>query len=116
MLEHNEILARVDNYYTDKVKAHGPIHSGVDWNSAESQHLRFEQLLKLVDNTQPFSLNDYGCGYGALARYMIERGYEVTYRGFDISQEMINQASTLLVDASNCSFFRNPSELSLADY
>lgn len=43
----------------------------------------------------PFSLNDFGCGYGALASYLAQRGAEVDYRGFDVSERMIEQARGL---------------------
>jgi hypothetical protein len=39
---------------------------GVDWTCVPTQQMRFVQLLKLCDFTSPFSLNDLGCGYGAL--------------------------------------------------
>lgn len=116
MADHRDILENVDKYYTDKIKTYGTIHNGVDWNSAESQQLRFDQLLKLVDKNQVFSINDYGCGYGAMARYMMDQGYQFTYHGLDISQEMIARASELFVDASNCSFLTDPLQLVSADY
>jgi hypothetical protein len=35
--------------------------------------MRFVQLLKLRDFMSPFSLNDLGCGYGALRRPEISK-------------------------------------------
>ncbi len=83
------LVGPVERYYSDKVEEHGPSPSGVDWNSAESQEVRFEQLLKLHPCDGPFSLNDYGCGYGALAGWLAERYDEFTYRGFDVSESML---------------------------
>lgn len=106
------ILKSTEQYYSDKIKAHGATAKGVDWNSPESQALRFEQLLNVCDRTTPFSINDYGCGYGALAEYLVEHGYTFEYRGFDISEEMIARARAL----RPYPFFSDRSLLTLADY
>lgn len=87
-----DFLKAVEQYYTGKLREHGATHQGADWNSAASQTLRFEQLLKLCDLRQPFSINDYGCGYGALIDYMQSLGLPFRYRGFDISIAMVEEA------------------------
>ncbi len=110
------ILANVAKYYSDKVITHGAIAQGVDWNSAESQTLRFEQLLKICDTSSALSINDYGCGYGALIEYMQARGFAFQYRGFDISEEMIAHAERLHHKMDRCEFFAAPTRLTLADY
>ena len=103
-------------YYTEKVRTYGPTARGVDWNSPESQVLRFEQILKVCDVDATFSINDYGCGYGALLDYLVERGYSFQYRGFDVSEQMITEAEKLHEGSSNCEFFRDESHLTVADY
>lgn len=62
-----EIHKEVANYYTRKIETFGETPRGVDWNSKESQELRFLQLCKIITNRAGFSLNDLGCGYGALS-------------------------------------------------
>lgn len=87
------MLNKVSDYYTQKIKAHGTTARGVDWNSSESQHLRFDQLLELIpDDTDKFSLLDYGCGYGALLEYIQNSFSHFEYTGLDISQEMLESA------------------------
>jgi SAM-dependent methyltransferase len=86
------LLANVDRYYTGKVEEHGPTPRGVDWNGEASQELRFAQLLELCRGERVFSLNDYGCGYGALVGYLARVGLEADYRGFDISTAMVDHA------------------------
>ncbi|MGB1288233.1 MAG: methyltransferase domain-containing protein, partial [Aggregatilineales bacterium] len=94
------ILAQVNAYYSEKVKAHGATASGVDWNSNDSQELRFRELLRLhPDKSQKFSLLDYGCGYGAMATYMKDQGYDFDFYGYDISAEMIAAAQQAHPDA-----------------
>lgn len=86
------IHRRVADYYGKKILTEGPTARGVDWNSTESQQLRFTQLLRVCDSSKPFSINDIGCGYGALLDYLTEHGIEADYRGYDLSAEMIETA------------------------
>jgi SAM-dependent methyltransferase len=88
----DRLLGPVERYYTQKLEEHGSVARGVDWNSDESQELRFSQLLQVTSPARGFSLNDYGCGYGALALYLARHGYDVDYRGFDISPKMRDAA------------------------
>ncbi|MGN8544218.1 class I SAM-dependent methyltransferase [Bradyrhizobium sp. 13971] len=66
----------------------------VDWSCQATQDLRFVQLLKLCDFSAPFSLNDIGCGYGALCAYLARRHpqAEIDYLGIDLSRAMISRA------------------------
>jgi SAM-dependent methyltransferase len=111
-----DILDNVERYYTQKVMAHGATPGGVDWNSSESQTLRFEQLLKVCDSGAPLSINDYGCGYGALVDHMVARAYVFQYRGFDVSPTMIARAFDEHRGQPHCEFFSQDSELHPADY
>jgi SAM-dependent methyltransferase len=110
------ILDRVARYYGDKVRAHGPTAAGADWKSDEQQALRFDQLLKVRDREPPYSLNDYGCGYGALVDTLVTQGLACDYRGFDICPEMIAEARRLYADAPQCRFFDDEQLLPPADY
>jgi SAM-dependent methyltransferase len=108
------MLAAVERYYSGKLELHGPTPAGVDWNSAGSQALRFDQLLKLCDPATPFSLNDYGCGYGALLTELRRRGWPVEYRGFDLSPLMVEEARRQ--HGGNGLFTAREEELAPADY
>ena len=56
--------------------------------------MRFVQLLKLCDFSAPLSLNDIGCGYGALCAFLAMRHAEsrVDYLGVDLSRAMVSRA------------------------
>jgi SAM-dependent methyltransferase len=110
------IISSVEQYYTGKLREHGPSPQGVDWNSAESQHLRFEQLLRVCPSAGPFSLLDYGCGYGALLDHLGGRAAEVDYRGFDISDEMVSAARELHGEGPNRRFSADRSAFGQSDY
>jgi len=112
----DSILGRVGAYYGAKVTAHGPTAPGVDWKSEESQLLRFRQLLALCDRDRPISINDYGCGYGALYDYLVAQGYDATYRGFDIAEEMIRCAHETHPAAERATFVSDAAALVPADY
>lgn len=116
-MPHDEILNSVSTYYTGKLETHGTTHRGVDWNSTESQELRFAQLLTLhADPTQPFSINDYGCGYGAMVDYMARTGLNFTYTGYDISTAMVEAARKRCSEQTNTAFTDQLSRLPQADY
>jgi SAM-dependent methyltransferase len=110
------VLEAVRRYYSEKIVEHGPTAKGVDWRDEASQELRFDQLLKVVDLERPFALNDYGCGYGALATYLEELGADFRYTGFDISEEQLAQARELLAGSDRCRFVATEAELEPADY
>jgi SAM-dependent methyltransferase len=107
---------KVGRYYSEKIEMYGPTARGVDWNSSESQVLRFEQLMKICEGKKTFSINDYGCGYGALIEYMVNCGYDFKYYGFDISEKMIDKAKGLYGKLDNCEFFTDESLLAVSDY
>ena len=78
-------------YYTDKALRFGATHFGVDWSCVATQQMRFVQLLRLCDLSGAFSLNDLGCGYGALLDFLgaCHPRCDVDYRGIDLSSEMV---------------------------
>jgi SAM-dependent methyltransferase len=104
----------VERYYSGRFAEHGATARGVDWNSPESQELRFDQLLRVADReTGAFSLNDFGCGYGALVPYLRRRGLDAEYRGFDLSASMLEHARREYPDVI---FVGTEGELGRADY
>jgi len=99
-----KVLVPVDHYYTEKIKLHGTTSLGVDWNSPESQELRFEQLTKIIDSSVKFSINDFGCGYGSLYSFLVKKNCQLQYYGFDISSEMIQKAKQKHQNISRAQF------------
>jgi SAM-dependent methyltransferase len=116
MHELNSMLQDIERYYSGKIATCGRTPQGADWKSAESQAMRFDQLLRLIRPDGPFTINDYGCGYGALVNYLENGGHPFRYRGFDISEKMIGEARQAHGQSPRCEFFSEQSLLSLADY
>jgi SAM-dependent methyltransferase len=90
--EKNKILIEVAGYYSSKLSEFGSTPKGVDWNGEVSQVERFAQLCKIIDMSKAFSLNDLGCGYGALFEYLKTFAVNFEYLGIDVSGEMIAAA------------------------
>lgn len=108
-------LDHVKSYFDKRIQEHGASPRGSDWNSEASQNVRFDQLLKVVE-IPSFSLLDYGCGYGALADYLLTKGYDVDYYGYDILESAIESARQVHANRPRRSFFTDKSELPLCDY
>jgi len=115
-MSYDKIRDNVEQYYGERIQTYGATARGVDWNSPESQQLRFVQLLMLIDRSRFFFINDYGCGYGALADYLRDEGYSFHYRGFDISSQMIARAKELHAATDQAAFVCEEQGLTAADY
>lgn len=109
---------RIARYYTAKIERHGPTPAGVDWPSARAQELRFAQLLRVCDFGAPLTLDDIGCGYGALLGH-IERtspAATVDYLGVDLSAAMVTRARRLWRDRPTAAFEVGGRSPRTADY
>jgi len=109
-------LDHVKKYFSDKLKAHGPTHLGVDYNSVESQEARFFQLIKVIDASVKYSLLDFGCGYGGMYDYLVRQGHTLAYVGYDIAEPMITKGRELHPDDPDCWFTREITEVPMVDY
>ncbi len=91
------LLAEVGQYYSRKIDTYGATPLGVDWSCVPTQQMRFVHLLKLCNFDAPITLNDVGCGYGALLAFLAKRfrGKAVDYLGIDLSPAMIAHAQVL---------------------
>jgi SAM-dependent methyltransferase len=108
-------LDHVKTYFDKRIQEHGASPRGSDWNSETSQNIRFDQLLKVV-RSDSFSLLDYGCGYGALADYLVVRGFDADYYGYDILESAIETARKTHLDKPRRAFFSDRSQLPVCDY
>ncbi|SFM87695.1 class I SAM-dependent methyltransferase [Variovorax sp. OV329] len=112
------LLASIGGYYSEKVREHGATPLGVDWSCVPTQEMRFVQLLKLCDFSEDFSLNDVGCGYGALLQFL-KRRYrrrQIQYFGTDLSDGMIAAASRKWRSHPSARFSLASQGLQISDY
>ncbi len=111
-----DLLTEVADYYSEKLAQHGETPRGVDWNGEESQELRFEQLCKIIDGRSQFSLNDLGCGYGALHDFLVGRYSGFSYSGIDVSESMIRSAEQRYQGIPQARFVLSSQPDGAADY
>jgi len=116
--EREGLYRDVAAYYGSRLGAYGPTPLGVDWTCEPTQQLRFVQLLKVCDFTQPFSLNDLGCGYGALRGFLGVRWPKaaVDYLGIDLVPGMIAAASRQWDGIADAAFAIGSNCPRVADY
>ena len=113
----NALAAKAGRYYAAKLREHGPTPRGVDWNDERSQRIRFELLLELLTGSvEPFSLSDYGCGYGALLDSLAEHHSDFGYSGYDVSPEMIAEARQRYAGEDRARFTSERADLEQADF
>jgi SAM-dependent methyltransferase len=112
-------VAPVARYYAEKLAIYGSTPPGVDWSSEESQQLRLTQLLRIVEEGEEedreYTVLDYGCGYGALARRLLATPRPFRYVGYDMCTPMIEEARVAVKD-SRCTFTDCGDALGRFDY
>jgi SAM-dependent methyltransferase len=91
------LLDPVARTFSLGIKAFGQHHKALAWHDAERMQRRFDifaGLIMDIPEDRPISVNDHGCGYGAMfdsfkALKALKHG---RYYGYDISPEMIAEA------------------------
>ncbi|HRQ22507.1 MAG TPA: class I SAM-dependent methyltransferase [Anaerolineales bacterium] len=109
-------LEKIKNYFVEKLEQHGATPRGVDYNSAESQYIRFDQLIKVVDTNVEYSLLDFGSGYGGMYDYLKGLGHNLRYIGYDIAEPMIDKGRELHSNDSACKFVSRIEDAPMVDY
>lgn len=111
-----ETQKKINQYFANKLDTFGATPQGVDYNGPEAQNIRFEQLVKVIDPTQKFSVIDYGCGYGALIDFLEKKDWDFEYYGIDLVEKMIITGREKHAGSPNIHFATDEREAPLADY
>lgn len=111
-----EYQKKVDEYYAKKLEIYGATPQGVDYNGPDAQNIRFKQLVKVIDPSRPFTVIDYGCGYGGLFDFMHALGWQFEYYGVDLIESMVTTGRALHKDFPNAHFTTNEAEVPPAEY
>ena len=112
----DETQKKLNEYFSEKLEIFGTTPKGVDYNGPEAQERRFEQLVRVIDASQPFTVIDYGSGYGALFDYLQKRGWQFEYYGVDLIEKMVIAGREAHQGFQNAHFTMQESEVPLADY
>ena len=111
-----ETQKKLDEYFTEKLETYGATPKGVDYNGPEAQAVRFEQLAKVIDPAQNFSVIDYGSGYGAMFDFLHQKGWNFKYYGIDLIEKMVIAGRETHKDFPNAHFTTDEKEVSPVDY
>lgn len=103
----DDIHQQVEAYYSDKARRFGDSPKGVDWKDRDSQFLRFGVLADVLKTNSDFTVLDVGCGTGELLTFLNRTGRSgYSYRGIDLSEEMIRRAGEKRWDGCAPEFMR----------
>ncbi len=117
MTEPPTIQSRVGDYYASRLHEHGATHRGVDWATEASQQARFRELMRVADGgPRTYGLIDWGCGYGALLDWLNRSSDDVSYTGYDIAAEMVEEAQRRHGEHRDARFVTDEAQLLCADY
>lgn len=115
-----DLLGLISQVYDHRLKERGPSANGVFWKNAEGQILRHEILLQIIapkDLLGGITINDLGCGYGALFEMIKSTPLmkDSRYFGNDISAQMIEAAHVR--NHEPCATFKQSAQVAQsADY
>lgn len=112
---YSRVLAEVAAVYHCTLEEYGPVANGVAWGSGESQHRQFEILTSSVDRARPLTVNDIGCGYGALFDYLDAHFRLEGYCGTDICEAMVDAAAARVKDP-RARFIQSAMPVTAADW
>jgi SAM-dependent methyltransferase len=93
-------------YFEGLLAKHGPNYLALDWNSPDSQKLRFgilKEMLIYGKKAANLSLLDLGSGLGDLFGFLKAEGllarHKISYQGYDISPKLVEAAQKKYPDA-----------------
>jgi len=115
-----DALVGIARHSSKDLSVHGVGAKGVGWKDKASHQLRHDKLVKVIDlraSSEGISVNDWGCGYGAMFHYLDEMpSLRLTqYYGYDISEEMLAAAQQFVADP-RAEFIQSSQVTNEADY
>jgi len=112
----DETQKKLNEYFSQKLETFGATAKGVDYNGEQAQQTRFAELVKIIQPGKPFTVIDYGCGYGAMFDFLVRQNLRFEYYGVDLIEKMISVGSEIHKENKNAHFFTNESDLPKTDY
>ncbi len=86
-------LTSIAELYSASLEKNGSTPRGVGWRDTDSQYLRFGKLSQVIDERTPFTVNELGCGYGAMFEYFRDADFPLRgFRGHEIARPMLDVA------------------------
>ncbi len=82
---------KLEKHYSPRVNSEDKGYQILDWESEDAHLGRFSALTDQLDLTG-MSILDVGCGLGDLYGFISEEKIDVTYKGIDILDDMVDEA------------------------
>lgn len=116
-----EALARIAGAYNETLRHAGTTPNSVLWHDRASQVVRFRKLLKVLGpdaRTPGLTINDLGCGYGALFGHIRRKRFLKggRYFGYDLSPDMVAAAGKMHRRDGRATFIHAAEATETADY
>lgn len=111
-----ETQKKLNQYFKEKLETFGATPKGVDYNGLPAQWIRFEALSRVIDTSAPFTVIDYGSGYGAYLDFLIEKKWQYEYYGVDLIEEMVIAGRELHKEHANAHFTTDEKQCPVSDY
>jgi SAM-dependent methyltransferase len=111
-----ETQKKLNQFFIERLNLYGATPKGVDYNSPEAQEVRFNQLVKVINPTQKFTVIDYGSGYGGMFDFIHKKGWDFEYYGIDLIEKMVRAGREAHKDFPNAHFTTDEKDVPLADY
>lgn len=86
----------IDTFYSELLHKHGDSTAALAYKNSDNQEKRFALMADLGPVLKQGSVLDIGCGLGHFCQYLRKFGWEGSYTGVDISQDIITAAKRRL--------------------
>ncbi len=95
MIKHKQIIENSNKRYDERSEQFPLTSSAVFWDDAQTQYLRFHEIVKHLSMESDSTVLDIGCGHAELYKYLNFNGFRGQYKGIDINENLLVQAQTL---------------------
>ena len=111
-----ETQKKLEEFFVEKLETYGATAKGVDCSGEQAQAIRFAELVRVIEPSIPFTVTDYGCGYGAMFDFLLARGWQFEYYGVDLIEKMVVAGREAHKNYPNAHFTTDEKELPVTDY
>lgn len=91
----NKLKSTSNQIYSKLCKENPFSHKGASWGDQQSQYLRFSEISKHLNLDEKTSILEVGCGNAEFYKYLNFIGFRGSYAGFDINDDLLNEAKKL---------------------
>jgi hypothetical protein len=110
-------LKKIQSLYANNLDELGVSSESVGWPDSDKHTLRFKKLFANSPDLLSGSLNDLGCGYGAVLDFLQGEGITLArYNAYDIVPQMLESIDIQRFSKTDISKFDQPRLETVADF